>query len=154
MIGSLILIKQNIKAFYINHVLIIVGILLIGFGTRLFETGLITSPIWMIVSGFGLYMAYVPFNSVLFERLIASFHIVSNVGFLIYLADSFGYLGSIGILFYKQFGQPSLSWIEFFISLGYIITISGGLMMTLSLFYFYRKAKVITTEDLMLAQPI
>jgi hypothetical protein len=94
---------------------------------------------WIILVGLGLYLGYVPFNSVLFDRLIATFKYVSNVGFLIYLADSFGYLGSISVLFYKNFGQIEVSWLVFFINISYVVSILGSLLMLASLGYFLRK---------------
>jgi MFS family permease len=87
--GSLMVIKNNQRAFIINHLIIIIGMILTGVCTFLFEQGLITAPSWMICIGLGLYLGYVPFNSIFFDRLLAAFHYVGTVGFLIYLADSF-----------------------------------------------------------------
>ena len=87
----------------------------------------------------GLYLGYIPFNSVFFDRMLATFKYVGTVGFLIYLADSFGYLGSIAVVFYKNFGQPNLSWLEFFLSGGYIISVVGTLLIFGSMIYFHVK---------------
>lgn len=91
----------------------------------------------MILLGLGLYLGYVPFNSILFDRLIATFKYVSTVGFLIYLADAFGYLGSISIMVYKEFGQASLSWLDFFIGAGYVMSVIGSILVIASMIYFY-----------------
>ncbi|WP_339790213.1 DUF5690 family protein, partial [uncultured Imperialibacter sp.] len=80
-----------------------------------------------------------PFNSIPFDRLIAAFKVTGNVGFLIYLADSFGYLGSVVILFYKNFGFANLSWLEFFTQSIYVVSISGTLLMGICMVYFRRK---------------
>jgi hypothetical protein len=116
--------------------------ILIGAGTFLFERGMIGPPLWMILIGTGLYLGYVPFNSVFFDRLIATFHYVGTVGFVMYIADSFGYLGSVAVLFYKEFSYAKLSWLQFFISSGYAISIAGALLICGSMVYFnakYRK---------------
>ena len=102
----------------INHLIIILGMLLTGVSTFLFQQQMISAPMWMIAIGLGLYLGYVPFNSIFFDRLLAAFNYVGTVGFLIYLADSFGYLGSVGVLFFKEFGYADLSWVDFFISAG------------------------------------
>ena len=73
----------------------------------------------------------------MFDRLIATFKYVSTVGFLIYLADAFGYLGSIGVMIYKEFGQASLSWLEFFIGAGYVMSVAGSILILGSMIYFY-----------------
>ncbi len=56
----------------------------------------------MTLVGLGLYMVYIPFNAIFFDRLISTFKYASNVGFLIYIADAFGYVGSIGVLLSKE----------------------------------------------------
>ena len=95
----------------------------------------------MILIGMGLYLGYIPFNSIFFDRLLAAFKYVGTVGFLIYVADAFGYLGSIGVLFFKEFGYASLSWLDFFMSAGYVISGWGSVLIGGSMFYFYWKHK-------------
>jgi len=137
--GSVVLVKNNKTALVVNHLIVIAGMALTGIATLFFQSGLLEAPIWMLLVGLGLYLGYVPFNSIFFDRLIAAFKYVSNVGFLIYLADSFGYLGSVGVLFFKEFSYADLSWLTFFINSGYILSVSGTLFMTISLVYFLRK---------------
>lgn len=137
--GSLMLIKSNKIALFVNHLIIMFGMLLIGLSTFAFERELISSSTWMILIGLGLYLGYVPFNSIFFDRLLAAFKYVGTVGFIMYVADSFGYLASVGVLFYKEFGQPTVSWLNFFISSGYSISIAGTLLIGGSLVYFYFK---------------
>ena len=95
----------------------------------------------MTLVSLGVYLSYVPFNSVLFDRLLATFRYVGTAGFLIYVADAFGYLGSVGVLFYKNFGQSELSWLHFFVLSGYVVAGLGLLFMVGSWLYFYRKTK-------------
>jgi len=137
----LILIKQNLKAFRLIHVMIISGCILIGIGTVLFTFHLISPMVWMTLAGLGLYLGYVPYNAVFFERLLASFHYKGNVGFLIYVADSMGYLGSVSVLLVKEFGQPSISWGMFFKDSVLAVAVVGGICATLSLLYFMRSAR-------------
>lgn len=135
--GSIMFIKSNRAALIINHLLILLGMILVGLSSYLFSHELIDAPYWMIMLGLGLYLGYVPFNSILFDRLIATFKYVSTVGFLIYLADAFGYLGSIGVMIYKEFGQASLSWLDFFIGAGYVMSVAGSILVIGSMIYFY-----------------
>ncbi|MEJ1241486.1 DUF5690 family protein [Chryseolinea sp. T2] len=145
--GSLMIIKNNQRAFMINHLIIILGMVLTGVSTFLFQQQMISAPMWMIAIGLGLYLGYVPFNSIFFDRLLAAFNYVGTVGFLIYLADSFGYLGSVGVLFFKEFGYADLSWVDFFISAGYLISIAGTGLMAGSMIYFHvRHGQLIRTE--------
>ncbi len=137
----LILIKQNLKAFSIIHIMIISGCVLIGLSTVLFALGQIGPMVWMTLAGLGLYLGYVPYNAVFFERLLASFHYKGNVGFLIYVADSIGYLGSVSVLLVKELGHPGISWGTFFKEGVMTVAIIGGVCATLSLLYFLRNAR-------------
>lgn len=139
LMGSLMVIKNNAKALYVNHVLIGLGMLLIGLSTFLFEQDIINPMHWMTLIGLGLYMGYVPFNSIFFDRLLAAFSYTGTVGFIMYVVDSAGYLGSISMLLVKEFGHPQASWLSVFITSGYIMSIAGTGFILVSLFYFYRK---------------
>ena len=139
LIGCMIFIKNNKKALLINLYMVLAGFIFVGLGTLAFQNHVISPYLWVIVTGLGLYLGYVPFNCVLFERLIASFRITGTVGFVMYLADAFGYLGSVGVLLYKEFAQPNLSWLDFFITAGFVVSISGVVMLAISIVYFERK---------------
>lgn len=140
-IGSLMIIKNNYKAMIINHLIVLFGMILVGLSTLAFEKEMISAPTWMVLVGMGLYFGYIQFNSIFFDRIIAAFKYVSTVGFLIYLADSVGYVGSMGVLLYRSFGKADMSWLNFFMSTGYIISVVGSILILFSLFYFTRKYK-------------
>jgi MFS family permease len=137
----LILIKRNLLAFSIIHLMIIGGCILVGGSTIFFSAHMITAKVWMIMVGLGLYLGYVPYNAVFFERMIASFHYKSNVGFIMYVADSIGYLGSVSVLLVKELGHPNISWGAFFKEGVMIVAVVGGICGVLSLLYFLQSAK-------------
>lgn len=140
-IGAMIFIRNNRTAFYANLGIVILGGLVLFFGTWLFETGLLPPIFWMILVGFGMYLAYISFHTMLFERWIALFRIKSNSGFLMYLADAFGYLGSISILFYKNFGENSGQWLSLLIRISYLIGVATVVLGLLAVIYFLEKEK-------------
>ncbi len=144
LLGFFGLIKNNYLAFLSYHYLMIVACLFIGMSTVLYQMEFIGPIFWMINIGLGLYACYVPFNCIFFDRMIAAFRIDGNAGYLIYIADAFGYLGSIAVLFYKNFGKADLSWLQFFINGCYLITLVGVIVSIISLFYFQRKHRLIS----------
>ena len=75
------------------------GTLMIAAATAAFGLGWVDGLTWMILIGVGLYLAYVPYGCVLFDRLIAATGVVGTAVFMIYVTDAFGYVGSIGVLF-------------------------------------------------------
>ena len=97
----------------------------------------------MSATAFGLYLGYVPYNSIYFERMIAAFRIVGNVGFVMYLADAMGYFGSVSVLLYKQFGTGNISWLSYFTSALTIVATFGMITVSLSLLFFTRKNKTV-----------
>lgn len=137
--GSLMWIRSNILALLVNHVIILCGMILIGISTFLFQEQVIDAPLWMMLIGMGLYLGYVPFNSIFFDRLLASFKYAGTVGFIMYLADSFGYLSSIPVLMVKELANIQVAWVEFFLLSGYIISVAGAILITGSMLYFFIK---------------
>jgi hypothetical protein len=141
LMASIMMIRNNHLALMVNHIVIVLGMLLIGVGTFLFDKHLVDAKIWMILIGLGLYMGYVPFNSIFFDRLIATFKYTGTVGFIMYVADSFGYLGNIIVLFIKEFGYGTTEWMAFFITSGYIISAAATALILGSMLYFYWRHK-------------
>ncbi|WP_118975657.1 DUF5690 family protein [Taibaiella koreensis] len=140
-------IKDNLKAFKVLHYMSIGGALIILAATLLFSLKVIGPMLWICSTGAGLYIAYVPANSVFFERMIAVFRERGNAGFLVIMADFYGYFGSLCILFYKNFGEAKLSYSRFFEygSLGASILII--LSQVGSLIYFNRKARNSQSQE-------
>jgi len=144
LIGGMVWIKDNFKALMTAHAFIGLGFLLAGTVTLIFVNGHLSPLLWMTGSGLGLYMVYIPFNAVFFERLIASFKYPGNVGFLIYLADSFAYVGSIGVLLAKEIFHIQLNWVMFFSNSVIALSAIGLLLTLFSVYYFgakYRRLK-------------
>jgi hypothetical protein len=75
----------------------------------------------------------------LFDRLIAASDTVGTAGFLIYIADASGYLGSCGLLVWRNFGLMQLNWLQVFTASAYFTSVAGMLLMGLSALYFARK---------------
>ncbi|UII81634.1 DUF5690 family protein [Flagellimonas sp. CMM7] len=141
-IGSLFYIKDNLKALFAYHSLLLLGTVVLGLATLLFQAGLLNPFLWMVLTGFGLYICYVPFNCLFFDRFIATFRIRGNSGFLIYIADAFGYVGSVLVLLYKNFGQANLSWLNFFIYGAYVVALIGILVTLASFFHLKSRHKL------------
>lgn len=141
LMALLVLVKNNLTALYLYHLIIILGLLLAVSATGFLNAGQISPFLWVVLTGMGIYMGYIPFNCLLFDRLIAAFKSVGNVGFLMYLADSFGYLGSAGIVAVKQFGVwKDISW-HLFYTQGILVFCSLSILMTgLAWWYFHKKS--------------
>jgi hypothetical protein len=119
----------------------IAGFMGIVVSTYLYTTGILSPFVWVITQGISLYSGYIIFQSLYFERFIASFKVRGNVGFLIYVSDFIGYLGSCVILIIKEFYGFKANWEYFFIYLNYFVGASGIVAVLISWIYFSRKIK-------------
>lgn len=143
LIGSMVLIRDSFKALMLSHFFIGLGFVLAGVSTYLFINQILPPVWWMTIVGLGLYMVYIPFNSVFFERLIATFRHTGNVGFLIYLADSFGYAGSVGVMLSKEIFKVQLNWVTFFSTSVIWLSVAGLALTIFSVVYFIAKYKAL-----------
>lgn len=129
MLGGFFLIRNNYKAFQLNNVIIIGGFIVAAGATAAFHYHLISSPVWIVTASAGLYLGYVPYNCLYFERMIAAYRISGNVGFLVYIADAFGYLGTVVVLLVKQFVHFHYTWVDFFSGMFYVAAFAGVLLV-------------------------
>jgi hypothetical protein len=135
-VAMCMVIRNNRVALLAIHAALLFGAVLVGVSTLFFELGLLGPAAWMVLVGVGLYVGYVPYNCVLFDRMIPAVGHVGTAGFLIYVTDAFGYLGSVVLLLYKNFGQPKLSWLAFFRSFSHATAWFGALLFVASTLYF------------------
>ncbi|MGA9658435.1 MAG: DUF5690 family protein, partial [Asticcacaulis sp.] len=137
--AMLTIFKNNRTAFMANLVMIAIGLLLAGLSTFAFQNGL-TGPItWMILLGGGLYLAYTPFNGLLFDRFFAASRMAGTAGFLIYVADASGYLGSTALLLFKNFSGLVLPWSQFLMGSAYGTAGIGLVLLIFAMLYFAKR---------------
>jgi hypothetical protein len=139
--AAVIVVRDNRRALMVIHAMVGGGFALLGLSTLAFQAHLISPLIWMILAGSGLYIAYNPINAVLFDRLVAVSGRVANAGFLIYVADSSGYMASVALLLWRNFGQASVNWLQFFIYGAYVTGIVGAAATLVAAIYFYRRSR-------------
>jgi len=114
-LGGLVAIRDPRRSFATMYALMALAVALIGVSTIAFQHAWVGPVTWMIASGLGLFLAYVPFGSIFYDDLIATTGFAGTAGFMIYVSDAFGYVGSVLLLLYKNFAQPQMSWLGFFV---------------------------------------
>lgn len=139
LVSLLVIVKRNMQALRLIHLLILIGFLLTGVSSLLFRLGLLNGAIWMQLVGLGLYMAYIPFNCIFFERMIAAFRMKGNAGFLMYVADAFGYLGTMLVMLGKEWLIVDTNWPSFYSGAAILSACIGVAGVILSLSYFNQK---------------
>lgn len=132
-------IQNNLKAFVFIHTISIAGAVLLLAGTLFYGMGWISPQVWICMTGIGLYIAYVPANTIFFERMLAVFKYSGNAGFMVIMADFYGYCGSIGVLFYKNFSNSRMSYVDFFFNASVLVACLLLIAQISSVIYFLRK---------------
>ena len=145
-IASMIFIKKNSLVFLISQYMIVFGFIIVLVSSILFQFQMLSGFYWMLFVGLGLYIGYTPFNSILFDRMIATFRLKGNVGFLIYLMDSFGYLASVIVIAIKGAAHIKLNWASFYAKGVLYSSIIGLIISIFSIFYYIKKIKQFNYE--------
>lgn len=112
--AGMVFIKSHIKALSVLLLLIMAGMAgmgIISFGYHHLE---LNPVVWLFLQSLCLYIAYLTFQTIFFDRFIAGFRIEGNVGFFITLNDFLGYMGTVIVLFMKEFLGPDLHWTDFY----------------------------------------
>ena len=149
-LGLIMVVRDNMRALIVIHAVVVAGLVLLGASTFAFQAGWLGPIPWMILSGAGVYIAYTPFNAMLFDRMVAVSGRVGTAGFLIYVADASGYVGSCALLIWRNFGLVRLNWLQVFTASAYATSILGTVLVGLSAAFFVRKAagaKIETARD-------
>lgn len=112
--GLMVFVRNNLKALSILFGLIILsmGILsVVSFGYKELNLSPMT---WLFVQSLCLYMAFLTFQTIFFDRFIACFKIRGNVGFFIVMNDFLGYVGTVVVLTLKGSLQSDINWMDFY----------------------------------------
>jgi hypothetical protein len=140
-LALLYLVKDNRRGLKLTYVIMATGAVMIGVATLMFDGGVIGPKAWMILVGLGLYLGYVPYGCVLFDRTIAALGIVATAVFLIYLSDAVAYGGSVLVVVYKNVGQANISALQFFRYFSYATSGICIVALAISGPYFLRQAR-------------
>ena len=135
-LAAIFVVQSNRRAVLWIHGVMLSGMLLMLAATLAWQRGALSGMAWMSLVGAGLYLAYVPFGCVLFDRIIAATRVTATSVFMIYVTDAMGYVGSVGILLYKNFFASDRSWLAFFHDAAVSTAIVGTLGFLLSAVYF------------------
>jgi len=123
MIVALIVILINGLCFLIrdSRTAFVVALVIGGCGTAMIVAsvaglhyGYLGAFAFMVLVGIGLYLPYVAVHTTIFERLIALTRDRGNLGYLMYLADSVGYLGYIVFMMTARFLDAKTNFLRLF----------------------------------------
>lgn len=131
-LGGLWFIRDHWSALGVYHLIIVAGVALVGGATLLFQAGLLSPVWWISLTGLGVYLGYVPFNSILFDRLLAATRQVGTASFLISVADAAGYAMTM-LLYLARLGfGGQISWSRLTILMSFALAVFCPLLLLAS----------------------
>lgn len=137
--GLMVFVKDNLKALSVLFVLIMSGMVVmsvVSFGQEQFRL----SPVaWLFIQSLCLYITYLTFQTIFFDRFIACFRIRGNVGFFIVTTDFLGYTGTIVVLVLKEFCNPNIDWALFYNQLAGYVGIFCCILFACSFVYLHQR---------------
>jgi hypothetical protein len=137
--GLSVLIIDNRRAFFAAIGVGLAGGLLMLAALAGQRLGWLDGFTFMVLLGIGLYLPYVAIHTTIFERLIAMTRDRGNLGFLMYVADSAGYLGYAALILAKGFLPTGESFMMLFTATCGIIAVLTCASLTAGLGYFARQ---------------
>ena len=148
-IGNLAFVRDNLIGFRLTNLILGAGIFITGLATFLFQRHLIDGFYWMLLIGLGMFLSYTILQSVVFERMIALFRIKANAGYFVYICESIGYMGSVGLLLYKEFFIKDLSWANVLMQFSYLQFGLALVLLTLGNVYFerHRRRRIVNANE-------
>lgn len=134
--GLSIYIRDNRAAFFLSMFNSLVGLVLILAVVAFRRFGVVSGFPLMVLLGIGLYLPYVSVHTTIFERFLAMTRDKGNIGFLMYLADSFGYLGYVAVMLTRNyFGTPD-HFLEFYLDTCIVLGLGSIACMIVSMAAF------------------
>jgi Family of unknown function (DUF5690) len=139
--SSLSGVRERARGLYAVFAVMTLGLVLVGLATLALDQRWLSGQAWMIWVGLGAYMAYVPFSSFLFDRLMAATRFAGTAVFAVNIADAVGYTGSVAMQLHKDLLATASSRLSYFKLFSYGLSVGGALLLVLAAGYFARQAR-------------
>ncbi|MEQ8848024.1 DUF5690 family protein [Botrimarina sp.] len=137
--GAAVLVGDNRRALVISLGLVAAGFALVLVSLAAQTQGAL-GPFWfMVLIGMGAYVPYVAFHTTVFERLIALSDQRANLGYVMYLADSSGYLAYVAVMFAKGRIAGEAGFLTLFTTLAWWIAVACLALSVVLIAFYARK---------------
>jgi MFS family permease len=126
--------------FFRNNFNVIIGLLLMVVVSCIFmsyisynyESMQLSTVTWLFLQSLTLYISYLAFQTIFFERFIACFKIRGNVGFFIAIIDFIGYAGTVLFLLGKGLLDrgTDTDWFAFYNNIAFSVSLLCVVLFT------------------------
>jgi hypothetical protein len=147
--GCVVFVRDNRRAFFGALATCGLGFACLGAALVGLQAGWLTAFWFMVLAGLGAYLPYVAIHTTVFERLLAMTRERGNIGYLMYVADAWGYLGYVAVMLGKNFapGGQNVMGVFTFVCLGTTILSLGALAVLWQYFANRRSEAALAVES-------
>ena len=136
------LINSNYRVLIVLLSMVIGGAVTISYLAFNYDTLQLPTLYWLFIQSLSLYIVYLSFQTLFFERFIACFKIKGNVGFFIASIDFIGYTGTVCVLLFKEYCSPNIDWMQFYNQFSGWVGIVAGIAFIGSAIYLMQRYKM------------
>ena len=130
---------SNIRALMCLMGLVIAGCLVMTYVSLNYEALDWQPVVWLFVQSLCLYIAYLTFQTIFFDRFIACFRIRGNVGFFIAIIDFIGYMGTVTLLSTKEFLNFDMEWFALYNHMACAVGAVCAVLFTVAAVLIYKR---------------
>lgn len=137
--AAFIFFRSNIRALMCLMGLVIAGCLVMTYVSLNYEALDWQPVVWLFVQSLCLYIAYLTFQTIFFDRFIACFRIRGNVGFFIAIIDFIGYMGTVTLLSTKEFLNFDMEWFALYNHMACAVGAVCAVLFTVAAVLIYKR---------------
>jgi hypothetical protein len=145
LLSVLALFQSNRTALLANATFISSGAVIIGVSTFLHVHGWLSAMTWIVATGIGVYLGFIPFQGIFFDRLLAVLKSPGTSVFLTAVSESYGYMATVLLYLFKAASPSQMSASSMLIDFSYLIALLLPLCLFVGVFHL---AKSETSDRL------
>ena len=137
--SAFVFFRSNIKTLMCLMGIVILSCITMAYVSFNYKALDLQPVVWLFIESLCLYIAYLTFQTIFFDRFIACFRIKGNVGFFIAIIDFIGYMGTVTLLSTKEFLNFDMEWFDMFNHMAFFVGAVCTVLCTIVATLIYKR---------------
>lgn len=137
--SAFVFFRSNIKTLMCLMGIVILSCITMAYVSFNYKALDLQPVVWLFIESLCLYIAYLTFQTIFFDRFIACFRIKGNVGFFIAIIDFIGYMGTVTLLSTKEFLNFDMEWFDMFNHMAFFVGSVCTVLFTIVATLIYKR---------------
>lgn len=126
-------VRKNIAVLISMLALVVVSSIVMSYVSINYRELDLSPAVWLFAQSLPLYITYLTFQTIFFDRFIACFHIHGNVGFFIIVIDFVGYVGTVAVLMIKEALEIEKDWFDLYNHMSAVVGMVSAVLFAVTL---------------------